>query len=116
MLDGDWSSYVCSSDLLFPRNLGIALARLGRQEEAVAALREADRLRPEDPRTLDLLGMGLARLGRVGEARELLGRAARLDPASAKIRADLRLVAELPGAPSPGASPSPQPPGGGRAP
>lgn len=61
-------------------NLGFALDKLGRHEDAVAALREATRLRPGLDRAWYGLGMAQAALGRHAEAAAALHEAATLQP------------------------------------
>ena len=70
-----------SSDLC--SNLGIALARAGRIEEAVACYRQALALRPDDAVTLGRMGRLLLQLDRAEEAFEGLSRSIALVPALA---------------------------------
>lgn len=72
----------------------LALADLGRVEEAVEQLRAAAARAPEDARTRLYLGRYLARLGRRAEARAELLRAAALDPKDPTARAELARLAE----------------------
>jgi tetratricopeptide (TPR) repeat protein len=63
--------------------LGLALARLGKKEEAVTALREAVRCTPEHGELHFRLGEMLAETGRTEEARARLKRALELAPPGA---------------------------------
>jgi Flp pilus assembly protein TadD len=60
--------------------LGDALARLGRDQEAVPALREAILMSPADATYRHALGVALWRLGRNEEAAQALGEASRQRP------------------------------------
>ena len=64
------------------RNLGEALVKAGRLEEALAAFHIAARLAPNDARDRSNVGAGLIMLGRVDEGAEHLHRALALDPRS----------------------------------
>ena len=64
------------------RNLGEALTREGRWEEALAAFRIAAELAPRDPREHSNIGAALIMLDRLDEAEEPLRRALALDPRS----------------------------------
>jgi tetratricopeptide (TPR) repeat protein len=83
-------------------NLGMALAEVGRVEEAVGSFREALRLRPVYPVAEDDLGNALLRLGRREEAEACYRRALREDPRFAAAHNNLgRALLEagdLPGA------------------
>ena len=59
---------------------GVALAGAERLEDAAACLRQANRLRPEDPASHNDLGVVLARLERFAEAEECFRQALRLRP------------------------------------
>ena len=62
-------------------NLGTALARLNRYDEAAAVFAEALALKPDGARIHDDLGDALMRLGRAGEAERHFETHARLNPA-----------------------------------
>ncbi len=64
------------------RNLGEALTREGRWEEALAAFRIAVELAPQDPREHSNIGAALIMLDRLDEAEEPLRHALALDPRS----------------------------------
>ncbi len=64
--------------------LGLALAGLGRLEDAAASYTVAVRLAPDEPSLLCNLGFVLNRLGRNGEAARVFRRALALDPTSAR--------------------------------
>jgi protein O-mannosyl-transferase len=77
-------------------NLGIALGKDGRLDEAVAHLREAVRLQPGDSVAELNLGTALAGLGRREEAAAHFSRSVELDPGSALAHANLgRTLAAL---------------------
>jgi len=65
-------------------NLGAALAGLGRNDEAIEALRTALELNPEDPATLNNLGNTLYLSERVEEAETYFRRALEIDPSHAR--------------------------------
>lgn len=69
--------------------LGIALARKGRFDEAIAQFRRSLQLDPDSARTHWRLGAALAARGASQEAIEHLRRSVELDPANADARADL---------------------------
>ena len=73
--------------------LGVALAQLGRGQEALAALEAAARLDPADPTVPYNLALLLARAGRLAEARRLAERSLALDPGARPARA---LLEQLP--------------------
>ncbi len=73
-------------------NLGNALAALGRRDEALAAYREAVRLRPDYAEALGNLGLALTEARRPGEAAVLLRQAARLRPGLAEAHNNLGLA------------------------
>jgi tetratricopeptide (TPR) repeat protein len=75
-------------------SLGLALVRLGRAAEAIAALEAACRLDPSDPTAPYNLALLYARAGRLADARRFAQRALALDPASPHPRA---LLEELSG-------------------
>ena len=60
--------------------LSLVLSRLGRHEEAEAAIRGALRLRPADPSLHNVFGSILATSGRVADALAAFGAALRLQP------------------------------------
>ena len=64
-------------------NLGVALMRQGKLDEAIAEYREAIRLRPDDGPTHFNLGTALGRQGKLDEADR---RVPRGDPAPARLR------------------------------
>src|SRR3546814_16973534 len=70
----DWSSDVCSSDLIEPNNaaawsnLGLAYRQLKQYPNAIAAYRQALELDPDHANTLVNLGNSLARSGNDEEA------------------------------------------------
>ena len=68
----------------FHSNLGMALGRLGRHDEAFAAYQRALRLRPDYPEALNNLGTTLEALGRPAEAAEAFRRALALQPEQAE--------------------------------
>ena len=70
-------------------NLGLALARLHRETEAIPVLREAVRLDPGNFRALTNLGVCLSRAGSADEAREALLAAIRVKPDYAEPQYDL---------------------------
>lgn len=73
----------CSPDATaaFCANRAVTLGRLGRHVEAEAALRQALRLRPDDPMLLDTLGVALEHQERYNEAAAAFERAIALQPA-----------------------------------
>ncbi len=73
-------------------NLGEALLRLKRPEDAVAPLGEAVRLLPNNPTPLVNLGAALLRLGRGDEARAALEKALVLDPQNAAAKKNLQAL------------------------
>ena len=70
-------------------SLAVALRRLGRLDEAVAALRQAIRLAPGRAAAHADLGHALAGLGRLAEAAAAFHEAARRDPGDADAHANL---------------------------
>jgi Flp pilus assembly protein TadD len=72
--------------------LGLALADLGRLEEAEAPLREALELHPENVPALNHLGMLLEEMNRAAEGLALLQRAAALDPRDVETRIHLGML------------------------
>jgi tetratricopeptide (TPR) repeat protein len=75
---------------------GLALVRLQRYQEAIAALREAIRLNSSDPETYLMLGKADAALNRTEAARADFEQAVRLDPRSAGAHYQLsRIYAQL---------------------
>jgi Flp pilus assembly protein TadD len=82
------------------QNLGVLLARQGRQGEAVAHFREAIRLRADYPEALFNLGLTHFLAGQYAEAEPPLREVLRLRPDFAEARDYLeRTVAEGRGAP-----------------
>lgn len=79
------------SSTAFRETLDRALAahRAGRLEDALAAYRAAQSLRPDDPEAASLTGLALAQSGRAAEALPLLERAAELAPADPGVRFNL---------------------------
>ncbi len=73
-------------------NLALALAEMGRIDEAVPHLEAALRLRPNYPEALNNLGDDLTRLGRPAEAIPLLERALALQPRYAEAQHNLGLA------------------------
>jgi Flp pilus assembly protein TadD len=71
-------------------NLGNALGRLGRADEAVAHFREALRLEPEQARPHYNWGLLLERLGRSKDAIQHYREALRIEPQFAPARDRLR--------------------------
>ncbi len=69
--------------------LGVALLQQGRAEAAVAPLREAARLLPDDAETQGNLGSAFIELGLWDDAEAPLRRAAKLQPNVASVRARL---------------------------
>ncbi len=65
------------------KELGLALARAGQSEEAIASLRKSLALKGDEPETLTHLGHVLVTVGKVDEAMKLLAEAIRLDPKAA---------------------------------
>jgi len=65
---------------MLAHQMGAALAKQGRLPEAVARLREAVRLWPDDANALNHLGAALAELGRLPEGLDRLREALRLQP------------------------------------
>ncbi|HZY02824.1 MAG TPA: tetratricopeptide repeat protein [Anaeromyxobacteraceae bacterium] len=86
-----WSDAVAKSPLKSrPRdNLGLALAHLGREPEAVEQFREAARLDPGNARAWNNLGVALAKLGRPGEAEVAFRSAIRAFPDHAEAHHNL---------------------------
>jgi predicted Zn-dependent protease with MMP-like domain/Flp pilus assembly protein TadD len=76
---------------------GVALNQLGRCEEALARLAEAERAAPDSPDVQLEKGLALYELCRFDEAREALLRAEALDPDDAWTQHQLGLVAERQG-------------------
>jgi tetratricopeptide (TPR) repeat protein len=70
--------------------LGVALARLGRHEEAESALRQAVGIEPRRAHMRSNLGFMMLQAGRVSEALAELKAAVRLDPDDATARGNLR--------------------------
>jgi tetratricopeptide (TPR) repeat protein len=68
------------------QNLGVALARQGRDEEAMAAYRAVLRLKPDHPNAHYNAALALDRLGRRDEARAHMTRAVALDPKDEEAR------------------------------
>jgi Flp pilus assembly protein TadD len=66
--------------------LGLSLIRQQRIVEAVAALRRAHELSPEDARFAYVYAVALHQTGQPGDAREVLTRAARTHPHDATLR------------------------------
>ncbi|MGN9786572.1 metallophosphoesterase [Nonomuraea sp. ZG12] len=88
---GDYATAVHALDAAFPmaaqdyevhRQRGFYLRKLGRLEEAEAALTRANELNPSDPETLGMLGGALKRQRRYAEALERYEAGARLSPTS----------------------------------
>jgi tetratricopeptide (TPR) repeat protein len=79
------------SSTAFRETLDRALAahRAGRLEDALAAYRAAQALRPDDPEAASLTGLALAQSGRAAEALPLLERAVGLAPADPGVRFNL---------------------------
>jgi len=73
-------------------NLGMAVARQGRQEEAVAAYRTAIARDPTLAAPWNNLGLLRLSMGKLAEAEEDLEAAARLDPTGSHIRYNLAVV------------------------
>jgi Flp pilus assembly protein TadD len=69
--------------------LGIAVARRGRIDEAIAEFRQALQLEPESAMTSWHLGAALATRGEIPEAVGLLRQSVRLDPNNPQARRDL---------------------------
>jgi predicted Zn-dependent protease len=69
--------------------LGRAWLEVGDAEAAVAALRESDRLEPNQEPTLAALGIALNRRGLPAEAKTVLLRAASLDPEAVEVQGAL---------------------------
>jgi tetratricopeptide (TPR) repeat protein len=70
-------------------SLGLALAHLGREKEAIAEFQEAIRLDPESAKARNNLGVALAALGRIEEAKASLAAAIRIAPEHAEARYNL---------------------------
>ncbi len=66
-------------------DLATELEEKGREEDAIAALKEAVALNPEDASTQNNLGVALAKTGRLGEGIPHFDRALALNPDSAEI-------------------------------
>lgn len=77
--------------------LGLVAHQTGRQEEAVAQLREAARLAPGQPEFLNNLGAILGRIGRVDEAAVVLEKAVALRPEDAAGQINLAMALERAG-------------------
>jgi tetratricopeptide (TPR) repeat protein len=73
-------------------NEGIALARRGEKQQAVARFQEALRVRPEHAKAHNNLSIALAELGRGGEAKECWQRALQIEPAYAEAHFNLALA------------------------
>ncbi len=71
------------------QNLGIALQRQGKLDEAVAALRECLRIDPDDDDARSTLASSLQGLRSLGEAEAVLREGLRLAPNSLRLRLDL---------------------------
>ncbi len=72
-------------------NLGMGLAELGKDEEAIACFERAVRLRPDHAEAHARLGQILARPGRREEANRHLAEAVRLQPGNEEFRELLRI-------------------------
>jgi Flp pilus assembly protein TadD len=83
------ASRLAPHDARLRRDLGVALSRLGRTDEAVAELQEARTLAPEDAAVANALGTAYARAGRFPEAVGAFEEAVRIDPASEMARQNL---------------------------
>lgn len=70
-------------------NLGVAFAKLGQLDEAVATLQEALELDPKAPSSHKNLGLALREQGKLAEAAVHYAEATRLDPSSAVLHYDL---------------------------
>jgi len=75
--------------------LGIAVARKGRIDEAIAEFRQSLRLEPDSAMTSWHLGAALASRGEIPEAVELLRRSVRLDPSNSEAGRDLESLLAL---------------------
>jgi len=80
-------------------NLGVALANLGRSEEAMAEYERALALQPDYPEAENNLGAALAMAGRNGEAIRHYKRALELRPDYPRARYNLDLAERLPSSP-----------------
>src|SRR5574341_508767 len=78
-------------------NLGVALARQGNLDQAIAHYREALRLQPNYSRAHDSLGAALAKQGHLAAAEQELTLALRFNPASAAARLNLANVYAMQG-------------------
>ena len=70
-------------------NLGVALLQAGRPADAIAPLRRAADLLPQDAGNYNSLGIAYARTARFDEARAAFERAVGLDPARSEYRINL---------------------------
>ncbi len=77
--------------------LGVALGKVGREEEAQVAYQQALALSPENPAVLSNMAMTLAAKGQGAQAEALLRRAAARPDASVQVRQNLTLVLGLEG-------------------
>lgn len=75
--------------------LGVSLSELGRQEEALGHLLQAQGAAPKDPEIADALGVVYLRLGRLAEAEAALEGLARLDPESPLLTPRREALARL---------------------
>ena len=76
-------------------NLGLARLALDDPAGALAALEQAARLRPDDPRVHNARGVALRRLGRLREAGAAYRRALTLDPDYAAAHRNLGILYDL---------------------
>lgn len=86
-------------DAYFHQVHGVALRRLGRYGEALASLRRAAELSPDDPDVIQSLGFSLSACGHFAEAEAALRRALAGKPASADVFAGLALAVRHQGRP-----------------